>query len=112
MSFLSEIILINPLHKKVLIICMLIVLAGCQSKELSPFEKAKNPYAQLGVEGYMGAAMTSCLGMAPPGPPIIRRKDGNSVVSSDRSPEQDSYFHCIDREVLNVEHKQADSDLD
>ena len=56
--------------------------------------------------------MTSCLGMAPPGPPIIRMKDGNSVVSSDRSPEQDSYFHCIDREVLNAEQKQADSDLD
>jgi hypothetical protein len=34
------------------------------------------------------------------------------VVSSDGSPEQDSYFHCIDREVLNVEQKQADSDLD
>ena len=45
----------------------LIYLSACQTKSLSPFEEAKNPYAHLGVEGYMGAAMTSCLGMAPQG---------------------------------------------
>ena len=63
----------------------LIYLSACQTKSLSPFEEAKNPYAHLGVEGYMGAAMTSCLGMAPQGPPIVRKKDGAAVVADDHS---------------------------
>ncbi len=46
------------------IIFIQILITGCQVKELSPFEKAKNPYGHLGVEGYMGSAMTTCLGKA------------------------------------------------
>ena len=91
---------------------ILIYLSGCQTKEMSPFEKAKNPYAQLGVEGYMGAAMSSCLGMAPPGPPVVRKKDGATVINDDHSPEQGSYFDCVDREVYKVEHRKADKDPD
>ena len=76
---------------KVFSFLALFCLSACQTKELSPFEQAKNPYAHLGVEGYMGAAMTSCLGMAPQGPPIVRKKDGATVVPDDHSPEQSSY---------------------
>tara|TARA_B100001250_G_scaffold191818_1_gene164879 strand:- start:2835 stop:3149 length:315 start_codon:yes stop_codon:yes gene_type:complete len=97
---------------KVFNFLILIYLSGCQTKELSPFEKAKNPYAQIGVEGYMGAAMSSCMGMAPPGPPVVRKKDGATVINDDHSPEQASYFDCVDREVYKVEQRKADKDPD
>ena len=84
---------------------VLICLTACQTKELTPYEKAKNPYAHLGVEGYMGAAMTSCLGMAPQGPPIIRKKDGATVIADDHSPEQSGYFDCVDREIAMSENR-------
>ncbi len=90
----------------------LFCLSACQTKELSPFEQAKNPYAHLGVEGYMGAAMTSCLGMAPPGPPIRREKDGASVVADSHYPEQSGYFDCIDKEIYKVEQKREEKDSD
>jgi len=88
-----------------------ICLSACQTKSVSPFEEAKNPYAHLGVEGYMGAAMTACLGMAPQGPPILRRKDGASVIADDHSPEQSGYFDCVDNEVYKSENRiKKDSD--
>jgi hypothetical protein len=83
----------------------LIYLSACQTKSLSLFEKAKNPYAHLGVEGYMGAVMTSCLGMAPQGPPIVRKKDGATVIADDHSPEQSGYFDCVDREIAISENR-------
>ena len=67
------------------LVCALFCLGTCQTKQLTPFEEAKNPYAHLGVEGYMGAAMTSCLGMVPQGPPIVRKKDMAPVVPDDHS---------------------------
>jgi hypothetical protein len=85
-------------------IFILLCLAACQTTELTPYEKAKNPYGHLGVEGYMGAAMTSCLGMAPQGAPIVRRKDGDTVIADDHSPEQSGYFDCIDREISKSEN--------
>jgi hypothetical protein len=90
---------------------VLICLSACQTKELNPYEEAKNPYSHLGVEGYMGAAMTTCLGMAPQGPPIRRKKDGATVVSDDHYPEQSSYFDCVDREIYKSENRnEKDSD--
>ena len=89
----------------------LICLSACQTKSLSPFEEAKNPYAHLGVEGYMGAAMTSCLGMAPQGPPIVRKKDGATVIPDDHSPEQSGYFDCVDSKIYESENRiKEDSD--
>ena len=93
-------------------IFILLCLAACQTTELTPYEKAKNPYGHLGVEGYMGAAMTTCLGMAPPGPPIRREKDGASVVADSHYPEQPGYFDCIDKEIYKVEQKQEEKDSD
>ena len=90
---------------KILSFFILICVSGCQTKPLSPFEEAKNPYAHLGVEGYMGAAMTSCLGMAPQGPPIVRRKDGATVIADDHSPEQSGYFDCVDQEIAMSENR-------
>lgn len=87
---------------------VLIILSGCKADELTPYEKAKNPYGHLGVEGYMGAAMTTCLGMAPSGPPIRREKDGASVVADSHYPEQPGYFDCIDKEIYKVEEKRRD----
>ena len=93
---------------KVFSFLALFCLSACQTKELSPFEQAKNPYAHLGVEGYMGAAMTSCLGMAPQGAPIVRKKDGTTVIADDHSPEQSSYFDCVDKEIYKIENKQSE----
>jgi hypothetical protein len=92
---------------KILIFLVLISFSACQTKELTPFQEAKNPYAHLGVEGYMGAAMTSCLGMAPQGPPMIRKKDGDTVIAGDGSPEQFGYFDCVDREIINSESNSS-----
>ena len=92
---------------KILSFFALICVSGCQTKPLSPFEEVKNPYAHLGVEGYMGAVMTTCLGMAPQGPPIARKKDGATVVSDDHSPEQADYFDCVDKEIYKVEEKNT-----
>ena len=90
----------------------LIILASCQTKEVSPFEEARNPYAHLGVEGYMGAAMTSCLGMAPSGPPIQKkRSDGTVFSEGGSSAEQINYFDCVDAEVFKMEN-QPDKDPD
>ena len=88
----------------------LIILVGCQTKEVSPFEEARNPYAHLGVEGYMGAAMTSCLGMAPSGPPI-QKKRSDGTVFNEGGAEQTNYFDCVDAEIFKIEH-QADKDSD
>ena len=109
MFFLSKMSFLNI--SKVFSFLALICLSACQTKSLSPFEEAKNPYAHLGVEGYMGAAMTSCLGMAPQGPPIVRRKDGDTVYADDHSPEQSSYFDCVDNKVYESENRiKKDSD--
>ena len=61
-------------------IFVFLCLTACQTKELTPYEKAKNPYGHLGVEGYMGAAMTSCLGMAPQGPTPGVVNEGNNIL--------------------------------
>ena len=74
---------------------------------INSYEKAKNPYAHLGVNGYMGAAMTSCLGMAA-WAPIVRKKDGTTVIADDHSPEQSSYFDCVDKEIYKIENKQSE----
>ena len=95
---------------KILSFFILICISGCQTKPLSPFNEAKNPYAHLGVEGYMGAAMTICLGMAPQGPPIVRKKDGAAVVSDDHYPEQADYFDCVDKEISKIENNQVNED--
>jgi hypothetical protein len=60
----------------------------------------------------MGAAMTACLGMASPGPPIRREKDGASVVADSHYPEQPGYFDCIDKEIYKVEQKREEKDSD
>ena len=49
--------------------------------------------------------MTSCLGMAPQGPPIVRRKDGATVIADDHSPEQSGYFDCVDQEIAMSENR-------
>ena len=70
---------------------------GCESKQLNILEQP-NPYTQhgIGVEGYMGAAITSCLGMPPQGPPV--QKDS----------EQKDYFDCRDSQIIEVEMNQRD----
>ena len=82
---------------------LMFFLVSCQTQSTSPFDKAKNPYSHLGVEGYVGAAMTSCLGMAPQAPPIKRKKDGATVIADDINPEQSSYFDCVDKDIYKVE---------
>lgn len=103
---------LNQIHPssivKIFSFFALIFLNACQTTELTPYEKAKNPYAHLGVDGYMGAAMTSCLGMAPQGAPIVRKKDGTTVIADDHSPEQSSYFDCVDKEIYKIENKQSE----
>jgi len=71
-------------------------LVSCQTQSTSPFDKAKNPYSHLGVEGYVGAAMTSCLGM----------------IADDINPEQSSYFDCVDKEIYKVEERQGPEEID
>jgi len=96
---------------KVFSFLVLFCLSACETKELTPYQQAKNPYAHLGVEGYMGAVMTSCLGIAPKGPPMVRKKDGATVVAGDHSPEQSGYFDCVDHEISMSEHRiKKDSD--
>ena len=60
----------------------LIFLMGCESKQLNILEQP-SPYAQhgIGVEGYMGVAMTSCLGMPPLGPPVQKRLKNGTVIN-------------------------------
>ena len=51
--------------------------------------------------------MTTCLGMAPQGPPIVRKKDGAAVVPDDHYPEQADYFDCVDKGIYKVEEKNT-----
>jgi hypothetical protein len=75
----------------------LIFLMGCESKQLNILEQP-NPYAQhgIGVKGYIGVAMTSCLGMPPLGPPVPKET------------EQKDYFDCRDSQIIEVEMNQRD----
>jgi hypothetical protein len=91
---------------KSLVILMLV--NGCQVKELTPFEKAKNPYAQLGVEGYMGAAMTACLGMPSSGPRIQKKIKNGTIVNDGSMSEQTDYFDCVDNSIMDVEENLID----
>ena len=91
---------------------LMFFIVSCQTQSTSPFDKAKKPYAHLGVEGYVGAAMTSCLGMAPQGPPITRKKDGATVIADDINPEQSNYFDCVDKEIYKVEERQYPEEID
>jgi len=94
---------------------VLIGLTACQAKVLSPYEKAKNPYAHLGVEGYSGAALTSCLAVSgpPSGRPIRARKlkDG-SVVEAGAPVSQADYFDCVDKELHTLGRDKHDKDKD
>ena len=56
--------------------------------------------------------MTSCLGMATQGPPIVRKKDGNSVIADDHSPEHSGYFDCVNKEIYKIENMQSDSETE
>ncbi len=82
---------------------ILIFIIACQVKEQTVFEKAKNPYAHLGVEGYIGSAMTMCLGIPDYGPPIIREKKGAIVINKTDGPERSSYFDCVDNQIQTAE---------
>ena len=91
------------------IIFIQILIAGCQVKELTPYEKAKNPYGHLGVEGYMGSAMTTCLGMSYSGAPVGRvKKSGGVVVNEQFGREKERYFDCVDEQVQEVEKNILD----
>ena len=97
---------------KISFLSVFILLVSCQTKEVNPFEEARNPYAQLGVEGYMGAVMTSCLGIAPSGPPIQKKSSkGTIFYEGGPSAEQTNYFDCVDAEILKKEN-QANKDSD
>jgi len=100
------------LTKKISPYLVLIFLGACQVKEANPFEEARNPYAQFGVEGYMGAVMTSCLGMPPSGPPIRKKKDKGAVFNEGSPTEQADYFNCIDNEIIEVEEKKLNDKSD
>jgi len=94
---------------------VLICLTACQTKELTPYEKAKNPYSHLGVEGYSGAALTSCLAVSgpPSGRPIRARKlkDGN-VVETGAPLSQSDYFDCVDQELHTLGRDKHNKDKD
>ena len=92
---------------KILSIFALLLLGACQSKEVNPLEEARNPYAQFGVEGYMGATMTSCLGMPPSGPPIQKRKSKGTIFNEQSPAEQADYFDCIDNEMFKLEKRKS-----
>ena len=93
----------------------LFFLTGCQVKEVSPYAQAKNPYSHLGVEGYSGAALTSCLAVSgpPSGRPIRARKlkDGN-VVEAGAPVSQADYFDCVDNELHTLGRDRHDKDKD
>jgi len=94
---------------------ILFLLIGCQVKEVSPFAQAKNPYSHLGVEGYSGAALTSCLAVSgpPSGRPIRARKlkDGN-VVETGAPVSQPDYFDCVDQELHTLGRDKHNKDKD
>ena len=96
----------NILIIKFFVICVLV--GGCQAKKIDPFIAAKNPYSQIGVEGYVGAAMTSCMGMAPQGPPLRMKKDKGVVSSDGYYSEQAGYFDCVDKEISKIIELQYD----
>jgi hypothetical protein len=87
----------------------LIFLMGCESKQLNILEQP-NPYAQhgIGVEGYMGVAMTSCLSMPPSGPPVQKRLKNGTVINDSQTSEQKDYFDCRDSQIIEVEKNQRD----
>ncbi len=97
---------------KILSFFVLTLLGACQVKEVNPLEEARNPYVQFGVEGYMGTAMTSCLGMSPAGPPIRKGKDKGTVFNEGHPTEQTDYFDCIDNEIIEVEKKKLNDKSD
>ena len=101
-----------PLVIKISLFFVLILLGACQVKEANPFEEARNPYAQFGVEGFIGAAMTACLGKPPSGPPILLKEGKGSVFSEASPTEQASYFDCIDNEMIEVEERKINNKTD
>ncbi|MDA9204339.1 hypothetical protein N9O91_01805 [Gammaproteobacteria bacterium] len=84
------------------LIFSVIFLVGCASKPLNLLEQPSNPYAQHGVEGYMGTVMASCLATPSPMPPIRKSKNGPLSQS-------DTYFDCVDREILKKEVRGKES---
>ena len=110
---------LNQIHSssivKIFSFFALICLNACQTTELTPYEKAKNPYAHLGVEGYSGVALTSCLAVSgpPSGRPIRARKlkDGN-VVEAGAPVSQADYFDCVDKELHTLGRDKHDKDKD
>ena len=100
------------LTKKISPYLVLIFLGACQVKEANPFEEARNPYAQFGVEGYMGAVMTSCLGMPPSAPPIRKKKDKGTIFNDGSPTEKADYFDCIENEIIKVEKKKLNDKPD
>jgi hypothetical protein len=74
----------------------LLLLVGCESSSLNPLVQSIDPYAQQGIEGYRGVAMTSCLATPSQAAPIRRSKGGPLT-------EQETYFKCVEREVLKKE---------
>ncbi len=74
----------------------LLLLVGCESRPLNPLDQSIDPYAQHGIEGYRGVAMSSCLATPSQVAPIRRSKGGPLT-------EQETYFKCIEREVLKKE---------
>jgi len=88
------------LKKKLLsiryVLLFLPLLIGCESQPLNPLDQSIDPYAQHGVEGYRGVAMTSCLATPSQVAPIRRSKGGPLT-------EQETYFKCVEREALKIE---------
>lgn len=92
---------------------VLLFIGACQVKELSPYDKARNPYSHLGVEGYMGAALTSCLSVTgpPQGRPLRAREKKNGVVIETGAPvNHPDYFDCVDNEMYKLENDRGKDD--
>ena len=98
-----------PLVIKISLFFVLILLGACQVKEANPFEEARNPYAQFGVEGFIGVTMTACLGKPPSGPPIRKNKNKGTVFNEGSPTEKADYFDCIDKEIIKVERKKLNN---
>ena len=79
-----------------------IFVVGCASKSLDLLDQPSNPYAQHGEEGHMGTVMASCLATPSPMPPVRKSKNGPPSQS-------DTYFDCVDREILKKEVRDKES---
>jgi len=96
---------IKNLKIKLVYFCTFILsflIISCESQPINPYDEAAKPYAPFGIEGHMGAVMTSCLGMPPQSPPIKTSSKGPLI-------EHKNYFDCVDDELLKKEERDRDN---